>query len=367
MAAPSGSQTYLNKLVEATSRYRRQLLLAIAVLSLVYHTTLFFLTPPYEVSLFIWPVTLGFVLSVSGVWTMLSGKSPEQFYGVAMGVMGIWMGVDLLAGVREQRGVNTWMVLDLMLATLIVLSFIPSRQALWVLVALYGVFLGAALLAGPPDYILLFNMAVLMMFAAYLALHGTTVANERDQKVKLMQELRFDGLTGVLTRQAIEAELLTLLRRGEQALLLMLDLDYFKAVNDTYGHLTGDRVLQSVARALHHEIGERGWVGRWGGEEFMALLRVTSPQEGARLAERLRVCISEVQEAPAGEPLPTMTVSVGGVMLRGLDPEPLIADADTALYAAKGAGRNQVVLAHDSSPVSSGYAAASDSSRSVHQ
>lgn len=367
MAAPSGPQTYLNKLVEATSHYRRQLLLGIGVLSLVYHTALFFLPPPYEVSLFMWPVTLGFVLSVVGVWVMLSGRPPQQFYGAVMGVMGIWMGFDLLAGVREGRGVNTWMVLDLMLATLIVLSFLPSRQALWVLIALYGTFVAVAFLAGPPDYILLFNMAVLMMFAAYLALHGTTVSNEREQKVRLMQELRFDGLTGVLTRQAIEAELQTLMEGRERALLLLLDLDHFKAVNDTYGHLTGDRVLQSVARALHHEVGERGWVGRWGGEEFIALLRVTSLQEGARLAERLRVCISEMPQAPSGEDLPPQTVSIGGVMVQGNDLAALVADADTALYAAKSAGRNQVVMAHASAPVSSGHAAASDSSRPVHQ
>ena len=125
----------------------------------------------------------------------------------------------------------------------------------------------------------------------------------------------------------------------------MLDLDHFKHINDTYGHLMGDEVLRTTARHLQALLGERGTVGRWGGEEFMVLVSVPDKAAGTALAERLRESVSELHCAP-GSPLgmPPLTISVGGYLAKAKD-EPLevVGRADALIYQSKATGRNRVV------------------------
>ncbi len=164
---------------------------------------------------------------------------------------------------------------------------------------------------------------------------------------------RTDSLTGVATRGH-------LLRLGEQRVrrtaagravaVVMVDVDHFKAVNDTYGHAAGDEVLTTVARRLQHETRETDVLGRYGGEEFA--LVVTSPAEGdhgtldARdVAERLRLGVRRTPVEVRGEQL-DVTVSVGVAVLReGEQLSDVLARADSALYRAKASGRDVVVLA----------------------
>ena len=154
---------------------------------------------------------------------------------------------------------------------------------------------------------------------------------------------RVDSLTGALTRRALidacEQELERSRRKQRHMALLMMDLDHFKAINDAHGHLVGDRVLGDFAARVTALLRRPDRFGRFGGEEFIALLPETSLEEALIVAERIRT------ESEAGAtPLPTCTVSIGIAVSRPDDAtlDALMARADAALYQAKAAGRNCV-------------------------
>jgi diguanylate cyclase (GGDEF)-like protein len=168
----------------------------------------------------------------------------------------------------------------------------------------------------------------------------------------------FDPLTGVLARAAVLDRTTRLLERAlagtKGAALLVVDVDSFKGINDTYGHGVGDRVLKEVASRMAGSCRGGDLLGRIGGEEFLAVFAEVTPDAAATIAERLREAVSRAPVAiPGGAPL---QVSVSGG-LRTISPDektlPLaeaMAEADIALYAAKAAGRNRIILA-DGSPM----------------
>jgi diguanylate cyclase (GGDEF)-like protein len=136
-------------------------------------------------------------------------------------------------------------------------------------------------------------------------------------------------------------------RTGEPMTLLMIDADRFKSINDAFGHGTGDRALQAIARACQASLRDYDVLARYGGEEFAALLPGTSRQEACDVAERIRTTVAGVQiETPNGGWV-TVTVSIGISTLSSPDPEckQLFDSADSALYAAKNSGRNRWVVA----------------------
>ena len=170
----------------------------------------------------------------------------------------------------------------------------------------------------------------------------------------LERQATHDGLTGLLNHGAILDEVSLLLADemasrdplGSPVAVMMIDIDHFKFVNDSYGHPVGDTVLRSVAELLAGAVGERGQVGRYGGEEFLAIARVQDAEEAFELAERLR---QAVQHEPIGGRSKgiSVTVSVGlttPVGGAGEGSQELIERADAALYRAKKAGRNRVVV-----------------------
>jgi diguanylate cyclase (GGDEF)-like protein len=175
-----------------------------------------------------------------------------------------------------------------------------------------------------------------------------------------------DALTGLYNRRYFADRLANEHERSARhkrpIALLMMDIDHFKRINDTYGHQTGDDVLRGVAQALVHQTRTIDVVCRYGGEEFAALLPET-PFDGALLlAERLRerVALLEVKPRPSGdgdqaahtEPL-SCTISIGLAMLdreRMPKPDDLVAAADEALYGAKHGGRNRVQVSPHSQP-----------------
>ena len=130
---------------------------------------------------------------------------------------------------------------------------------------------------------------------------------------------------------------------------VMLDLDHFKSLNDTYGHLVGDMVLREAAAALAATLRESDTAYRYGGEEFAVLLRETTLDEARRVAERLRTAVAGV--TVTGYPV-TVTTSVGvAAAVSGMtDQSALVAAADGALYRAKSGGRNRVEHAEAVSP-----------------
>ena len=152
-----------------------------------------------------------------------------------------------------------------------------------------------------------------------------------------------DGLTGVWNRRQgteLLAADLSARRPGQALSLLMLDIDHFKAINDTFGHQAGDHVLIEIASRLRRSLRGNDMVARWGGEEFIVLLRDCALPDAGRLAENIRAAIAEVAFGPMGR----ITVSIGAAEARdNEDLQAWLSRADQALYRAKRAGRNEVV------------------------
>ncbi len=127
--------------------------------------------------------------------------------------------------------------------------------------------------------------------------------------------------------------------------MIIIDLDDFKKVNDTWGHEAGDRVLKAVCRAIRTVLRETDYFGRNGGEEFAILLHKTSPEAACLVAERLRLAIAGVSVPLEGGAVATITASLGVFGLERIRKETLddlIRAADRAMYKAKEAGRNRI-------------------------
>ncbi|HTV20816.1 MAG TPA: GGDEF domain-containing protein [Polyangiaceae bacterium] len=157
-----------------------------------------------------------------------------------------------------------------------------------------------------------------------------------------------DPLTGAFNRrhfsERLEAELAYSKRHGADVSLLLLDIDYFKKINDQYGHLEGDRVLRELTRVCHQGLRTEDMFARYGGEEFAVLLRGVPLAGAARAAERLRVAIAE--QVFVGDPPLSVSVSIGCASIDCIEDASsgaLIHVADQRLYEAKQAGRGRVV------------------------
>ncbi len=174
--------------------------------------------------------------------------------------------------------------------------------------------------------------------------------DELEEKNRALERLSIsDGLTGLFNHRHIHGllheEFERVNRTGDSLTVAMFDLDRFKAVNDTYGHQAGDRVLQEFASILRENAREIDRLGRYGGEEFMVMLPETGVEDGAVFVERVRRDVARRPfDVGRDQPL-RLTVSAGlATYPNGVDtPEELVRRADEALYAAKAAGRDRVV------------------------
>lgn len=160
---------------------------------------------------------------------------------------------------------------------------------------------------------------------------------------ELRQRMQTDSLTGLFNRGEMDKLLrqgLEEMEDGDELSVILLDVDRFKAINDTYGHLAGDEVLQQTARILHRHTDGRGAAGRWGGEEFLLILRHVGLDEALRIAERIR---QELEQGEFGV-LKHVTASFGvTAAISGEETRQIFKRADDALYAAKHGGRNRVI------------------------
>ncbi len=182
---------------------------------------------------------------------------------------------------------------------------------------------------------------------------GARIVQLQQQLIAAREQLRdkamHDPLTGLLTRGAFfeicDGEIARAVRKGQPLALMMADLDHFKSINDRYGHLAGDDVLRETARRLKGTFRRGDAVGRYGGEEFVALAPGCVMEDALRLAERFRQSISgQPFETSAG--LIEVTTSVGIAVIPNVDTSwTLLKAADEALYRAKAAGRNTVSYA----------------------
>lgn len=157
-----------------------------------------------------------------------------------------------------------------------------------------------------------------------------------------------DSLTGVNNRRRLlelaNGELARVQRNGRPFAFLIMDIDYFKDVNDTFGHDQGDRVLKGLTEVCLRELRATDIFGRLGGEEFGAVLIETPPDEALAVAERLRASVAAASIDDNGQPM-TITISIGVAFCRDSDDNfhNIMQRADKALYAAKNQGRNRVV------------------------
>jgi two-component system, cell cycle response regulator len=163
------------------------------------------------------------------------------------------------------------------------------------------------------------------------------------QGARLEALLREDALTGLSNRRAILTQLGGMVsgarRHGHPLSIAVLDLDHFKAINDTYGHKTGDDVLIAAVHAMGTHMRAEDQLGRLGGEEFLVLLPDTDAEAATHMAERAR---AEVAGAPTPVPV---TVSIGLATWAGETADEFLQRADEALYAAKQTGRDRVMAA----------------------
>ncbi len=174
-------------------------------------------------------------------------------------------------------------------------------------------------------------------------------AEEEEALIGVYEAAVRDGLTGMFNRKHLEERLSVELehanRHGASLSVIIFDIDHFKQVNDTFGHLGGDAVLENVARLVSQGVRHEDMLGRYGGEEFVVVCRGTAVGEAAALADRLRWTVSNAL-TPFESHQIRVTVSAGVASLLCAD-EPtrsgLLGAADARLYKAKQAGRNRVV------------------------
>lgn len=181
----------------------------------------------------------------------------------------------------------------------------------------------------------------LLVFALLFAMLYLAAA-VRDAFGQLQRERNQDALTELLNRRAF-LEAVAHPRHAEQAAsLLLIDVDYFKQVNDRWGHAAGDAVLHSIAQVLLRTVRQGDLVARFGGEEFVVLLYGLSPSAAVLVAQRIQRELVHTRYAPLPEEQ-RVRISCGiAAMAQGREVEPALAQADRLLYAAKAAGRNCV-------------------------
>ncbi|WP_432856527.1 diguanylate cyclase [Amycolatopsis sp. CA-161197] len=200
----------------------------------------------------------------------------------------------------------------------------------------------AALALVAQPVLVVFVVAPLLLLHRYLLLkQQLQVAAVTDEKTGLLNTAGWHDLA---TREFTRAR-----RRGpgSEFAVLMIDLDHFKRINDTYGHLTGDEVLAAVAVAIAEAVRQSDTVGRFGGEEFVVLLPATGGTSVLAIAERVRVAVGELSVVVGGTvQVSGLSVSIGvaGYPDAGDTLDQVLRSADAALYRAKDAGRNRVAV-----------------------
>lgn len=178
----------------------------------------------------------------------------------------------------------------------------------------------------------------------------------RKERNDLRSRNKLDALTGALGRGALEIAVQNEFDAGQTFAVLFVDVDHFKSVNDNFGHQMGDEVLKGVAAALAHGCRAGDACGRYGGEEFVLLLRHVNKEQAIRVAERHRAAVARLRFGDQGGP-DKVTASIGVAVFDPEAPDPsmasLLSRADAALYRAKHDGRDRVMMARPFPPPAS--------------
>jgi diguanylate cyclase (GGDEF)-like protein len=232
-----------------------------------------------------------------------------------------------------------------------------SRPAGWFLLAwglleVMTIWTAAKSIVGAGESLLFYGLPLSMVAASILVALG--IADRlREQRAALSDAERraqTDPLTGVLNRRSLierlDAACARAQARGLPVALLFIDLDHFKSINDTRGHLAGDACLRAVIGPIQKELRKSDVIGRYGGEEFVVILSSADAHAAETIAQRIRERVEGLAIEGFGEPI-RFTCSIGVAASDSLKVwgDELVASADAAVYVAKGAGRNQVHVA----------------------
>lgn len=233
------------------------------------------------------------------------------------------------------------------------MKILETKRIKWLIIGLCLSFLGPLgewvfLSLFPPekDSVLLATYIYTEILALIaFGLFGYFLGSYADRIEKLM---RTDRLTGLFNRHFLMerfTELFELQQRYDECFsLIMLDLDFFKRVNDTYGHLVGDKTLKAVANAISQEVRTTDHPCRFGGEEFLIICPHSNLEEAFNLAERIRLKVEQLKESELGYS-GTQTISAGVCEVTGnrkLTSSEVLSKLDEALYRVKKSGRNAV-------------------------
>jgi diguanylate cyclase (GGDEF)-like protein len=225
----------------------------------------------------------------------------------------------------------------------------------WVLLETFAIVTSARLLfsrAASNEALFYYGLPGSMVASAILTSLGVAdrVRQQRYALSDAERRARTDPLTGVSNRRSLLEQLEAVCRNaranGHPVAVLFLDLDFFKSINDSYGHAAGDACLAAVIRPIQAELRQSDIIGRYGGEEFIVVLSGADAAAAEPIAERIRLRVSEVGIEGHGAPIRlTCSIGVASSDQLGVWGEALIAKADVAVYAAKRLGRNRVQVA----------------------
>ncbi|MEO1574266.1 MAG: GGDEF domain-containing protein [Pseudomonadota bacterium] len=251
----------------------------------------------------------------------------------------------------------------------VIAAVVISRRAAWLVCSAILIGLGVlwslqfggqsifnvAPLNAQYDFMRAFWVAVSALMATKLATY-MTMRSER-LATQLEDLASTDALTGVRNRRAIsailETEVARTRRRQEPLAILLLDVDHFKALNDSQGHLAGDAALRRIADAIQPLLRTGGdALGRWGGEEFLVVLPNTEPEEAVNVAERIRRCVMALEIPRHVDVNDVLTVTIGAAgEMQPTSSTALLKAADEALYLGKNGGRNRIEVLERAPPI----------------
>ena len=181
-----------------------------------------------------------------------------------------------------------------------------------------------------------------------LRTYGEEILQVRERANALEKEVLLDELMGISNRRGYELKIRESFRRyhrhQESFGLILMDVDDFKAVNDTYGHQAGDRCLREIAKAISFCLRKTDFLARYGGDEIIAILPGAVAGETRKIAEKIRMCIEKTVFWHKQEHF-SVTISIGVASVRATDEEPgsLFSRVDSAIYEAKKCGRNRII------------------------
>ncbi|MGL1958919.1 MAG: sensor domain-containing diguanylate cyclase [Colwellia sp.] len=241
---------------------------------------------------------------------------------------------------KDQNNSNTQIIYNSQRHELIV-SEIPLKELNW------RIFIVTPPATQQSEYWQLFVYNLLIMLLVSIVLYYLFTRVIKYFRTNLVKDSEIDYLTQLPNRSYIHWKFLELTKEYEHVSIIIADIDNFKKINDTYGHLFGDDVLKIVAKQLGSNLRNIDLTGRWGGEEFILILPNTTAKQAQEIVERIRENIAKIPFSPS--PTKTeinITVSFGinESILSNTSLESILAKADKALYRAKRNGRNQVVI-----------------------